>query len=424
MTISTGATSTLTGACHGARTWTRPPTVTGWWNSRQRSAQSSAISVVATSTSAPPAAARRSGQRGELARRAVDRVLDRLDVDVDLLDAGRGEREELGEDDLGVGAAHAQRQADHPPMMRLSLPTSDSSVATLAAVIDSASFSASLRCSRLSLRGTTTLTTTRRSPRPPGTPQARHAVPAHHDHLARLRAGRDADLDVAVERRGVEARAERGVRGRDVEHGDEVVAVAQEALVGGDADEDVEVAGRARPARRVPAAAQADALAVGDALGDVDAQRAAPHLAAPPVAVLARLGRDLALAAADVARRLAHDLAERRARHLLQDADAAAALAGDDRGPGLGAVAVADLAGLDRLEAQLDAGAGRRLGERDVGVHGDVAALGRAGAAAPPEARRRRRRPAPPKNASNRSEIEPKPSKFGLKPPERRPSWP
>jgi hypothetical protein len=33
-------------------------------------------------------------------------------------------------------------------------------------------------------------------------------------------------------------------------------------------------------------------------------------------------------------------------------------------------------------------------------------------------------KPPAPKNALNRSEIEPKPSKFGAKPPERRPSWP
>ena len=79
--------------------------------------------------------------------------------------------------------------------------------------------------------------------------------------------------------------------------GDEVVAVAQEALVGGDADEDVEVAGRAAALARVPAAAEADALAVGDALGHVDAQRPAAHLAPAAVALLARLRGDLALAA-------------------------------------------------------------------------------------------------------------------------------
>jgi hypothetical protein len=52
-------------------------------------------------------------QPGQLAGRAVDGVLDDVAV-VDLLDSGGGEREQLGEDDLGVRAAHAQRKADHP----------------------------------------------------------------------------------------------------------------------------------------------------------------------------------------------------------------------------------------------------------------------------------------------------------------------
>ena len=62
----------------GART--AAPTCTGRWNALQRSSQSSATSVVATSTSAPPAAARRSGSVGQLAGRAVDRVLDDVAV--------------------------------------------------------------------------------------------------------------------------------------------------------------------------------------------------------------------------------------------------------------------------------------------------------------------------------------------------------
>ena len=231
-----------------------------------------------------------------------------------------------------------------------------------------------------------------------------------------LRARRHLDLDVAVERRGAERRAQRGDRRRHVEHGHEVVAVAQEALVGLHVDEHVEVAGRPAALARVPAPGEADALPVADAGGHVDAQRAPAHLAPAPVALRARLLGDAPLAAAHVAGDLAHDLPEGRARHRLQHAGAAAALAGDDRRAGLGAVAVAALAGVDGLEAELDLGAGRGLRERDLGADGDVAALHRAAARGGAERA--------PKNASKRSEIEPKPSKLGAKPPERRPSWP
>ena len=61
------------------------------------------------------------------------------------------------------------------------------------------------------------------------------------------------DVDVRRRRRASAPSSvapERGERRGDVEHGDEVVAVAHEALVRGDAHEDVEVAGRARRARR------------------------------------------------------------------------------------------------------------------------------------------------------------------------------
>ena len=59
----------------------------------------------------------------------------------------------------------------------------------------------------------------------------------------------------------------------------------------------------------------------------------------------------LAGAAADVAGDAADHLPERRPRDLAQLAGAAAALAGGDRRPRLGAVAVAVLAGADRVEA-------------------------------------------------------------------------
>ena len=62
---------------------------------------------------------------------------------------------------------------------------------------------------------------------------------------------------VAVERRHLDRRAERGQRGRDVDDGDQVLGVAQEALVLAHAHDDVEVA--------VGPAALAGVAAAGDA---------------------------------------------------------------------------------------------------------------------------------------------------------------
>ena len=80
--------------------------------------------------------------------------------------------------------------------------------------------------------------------------QPRHALAAQHEHLAGLGAGGDLDGGRAVERRHLEARAERRQRRRHVERRDQVVAVAHEALVLAHVDQHVEVAGRAAAARR------------------------------------------------------------------------------------------------------------------------------------------------------------------------------
>ena len=77
-----------------------------------------------------------------------------------------------------------------------------------------------------------------------------HAAPAQDDDLARLRAGRQLELLLAVEGRDRHGRAERRLRER---HGDgrvDVVALAHEPLVGPDAHLDVDVAGAPADARR------------------------------------------------------------------------------------------------------------------------------------------------------------------------------
>ena len=103
--------------------------------------------------------------------------------------------------------------------------------------------------------------------------QRGHALAAQRERVVRLRAGRDLQLERLVQRRHVERRAERGERGGHVDDGHEVVAVAHEALVLGDAHEHVQVAGRAALLARVAATGEADPLAVGDPSGHVDRQR-------------------------------------------------------------------------------------------------------------------------------------------------------
>ena len=200
-------------------------------------------------------------------------------------------------------------------------------------------------------------------------------MPAQQDLLAGLRAGGHLDVLVALECRHREATAERGERCGDVDHRDEVVAVAHEALVVADADLHVEVAGRPAEVALVAASAQPDALSVGDARRHVDLQGPAAHPPAAPAALAARLARDAAVAAAHVALDGAHDLPERRAGDRLQPPGAAAARARLDRRAGLRAVAVAALAAGDRVEAHLLRGAVRGLLERDVDGDRHVAAL-------------------------------------------------
>src|SRR4051794_21862473 len=382
--MTTSATpSSATGACHGARTWIRPPTVTGRWNTRQRPGQSSATSLVATSTSAPPAAAPRSGSAGtspggpQIAYSTTASSTSRSSTP-----AGASASSSASTTSASARRTRSARRITAAPLgADEALELADERLVGADVVVG---HRVGELLDELALLA-------RQTPRrddvgddaqvaaAPRAAQPRHAVAAHDEHLARLRAGRDVDLHLAVERRRRQLRPQRRQRRGDVEHGDEVVAVAQEALVGLDAHEHVQVARRPTALAGVTAPAEPDPLAVGDAARHVDAQRAPAHLAPAAVAVLARLGGHLALAVADVAGRLAHDLPERRAAHRLQDAHAAAALARDDRRARLGAVAVTDVAEVDRLEAELDARAGRRVGERDLDLHPDVAALRGAG---------------------------------------------
>src|SRR5690606_38958594 len=102
--------------------------------------------------------------------------------------------------------------------------------------------------------------------------QHRHALALEADALARLGAGRDLDLGAGIVERGYFEFPTQGRRG----HGDryagiKIGPVALEQVVRADRDEDVEIARRAAPQARFAFIGQADARAVLDALGNVDA---------------------------------------------------------------------------------------------------------------------------------------------------------
>ena len=118
--------------------------------------------------------------------------------------------------------------------------------------------------------------------------EGRHALAAQHVNLARLRAGRDLDLERSGRAGNRERGAERRLRHRQVDGGVEVVAVALDAGLGDDADLDEEVARRAGELSGVSLASDTDALPVVDSGGNVDVDRAVVQRAADAVAGGAR----------------------------------------------------------------------------------------------------------------------------------------
>src|SRR5271166_123877 len=110
------------------------------------------------------------GQARQLARGAVDRVLDRVRAGLSLFDPGRTEAEQLRQHHLRLLAADADGEPDHAawlPSARLSFAKTDSWERRFSSLRLSLSRSASSRCSAFRRRGMTTLTTARRSPRRP-----------------------------------------------------------------------------------------------------------------------------------------------------------------------------------------------------------------------------------------------------------------
>src|SRR5688500_18360019 len=150
----------------------------------------------------------------------------------------------------------------------------------------------------------------------------RHAGAALADLLARLDAGRDADLVLlAVEAGHLDAAAQRRSGEADRTAREQGRALALEDRVPGHVDEDVEVVGRATADAGLALAGETDAGALVDAGRDVDGQRLALVDAALAAAARAGIGDHLAAAAAARAGLLDDEEA-------LAGADLAAAAAG------------------------------------------------------------------------------------------------
>src|SRR5690606_1849156 len=181
------------------------------------------------------------------------------------------------------------------------------------------------------------------------------ALVAQPEQLAGLGLGRDPQLDFAVQRRHPDDVAERRLRDPDRHFAVQVVAVALEDRVRAHPHLDVQVAGRGPGGAGLALARQPDAVAAVHARGHLHRQHLLVLHPAVAVAGLARVGDDLAAAAAMRAR-------------LLHGEDAAlhAHLAAAVAGPAglqpavLGTAAVAAVAGGQRrqLDALLDPGHG------------------------------------------------------------------
>src|SRR5262249_30620725 len=120
--------------------------------------------------------------------------------------------------------------------------------------------------------------------------EARKPEPLQRDVVTGLRAGRNLDLAIAVERRRLDRPAEHRPRGGDLDARDEIVADALEALVLNDGHLDVQVTGRGAGVTGVPGARDTDPLTGLDPGRDIDLPHALAH---DPPAAVANLARRL-----------------------------------------------------------------------------------------------------------------------------------
>ena len=155
-----------------------------------------------------PAAARRSGSAA--ARPAPRRRRTRRVAQVALLHAAGRQLQQLGQRDLRVLAADAQRQADHRAAAGAgACPARSRPSEVLAAAALSASRSNSSRCSRVEPAGHDDVDDDAQVAAAPGRRSAGIPLPLEHEDLARLRARRHVERP-GPSSVGTERRAERG----------------------------------------------------------------------------------------------------------------------------------------------------------------------------------------------------------------------
>jgi hypothetical protein len=171
------------------------------------------------------------GQRRQLARRAVDRVLDDV-AQVDLLDADGASASSSASAISASSRRTASARPDH--FRQAAQPAHERlvHVELLGPALESASSRSSSALLLVQAARDLHVDDRVQVAGAAAPLQRRHAGAAHLDRVARLRAGRDLELDLgrrrAFERDG---RPERGTRRRNVDDRDEVVAFAHEALV-------------------------------------------------------------------------------------------------------------------------------------------------------------------------------------------------
>src|SRR5688572_3124122 len=158
-----------------------------------------------------------------------------------------------------------------------------------------------------------------------------YSFPPQAEQTPRLSFRRHLENDGAVERRHVDAAAERGRREADGNLAAQVLTFASEDRMRLNGDVDVEVARRPAVAPGLAFASEPDPVAIVDAGRNLDRERLVLAHAAPAAALAARLVDRCARAAAARARLLNREKALGHA----ELSDAAASLAGDRLGAGL-----------------------------------------------------------------------------------------
>src|SRR5215469_16415847 len=194
-------------------------------------------------------------------------------------------------------------------------------------------------------------------------------------YFARLRAGGDLEMHLAFEGRDFDLGAEGSLRETDRHLDNHVVVLAHEERMLLDVDDDVEVAGRAAAEAGLTLIAELEARAVIHPRRNLDRERLGFADASLALALRARVGDRLALAAALRTR------GRYREKTLLRADLAGAATVGALARAGravLGARAVAPVAGRQALKLDRFFGAARRFLEFDFEIVTEVVAAARA----------------------------------------------